>query len=255
MQYNPSYVGYRSILSNVDKARFHGLTARYPLARFTSDTRNYEATVVDFVYTSARIEGNAYDRIEVDKLLRMGVTTGGKRFSDAIMLVNLYEGFGKVMGVEPNTEFDLDYLCDLHKGLMKDLLPTHEQGIARTSAVQIGNSSYSPIDDPARLRGEMKFILSEAKKYPDPFEQAIYLHCNLAYLQYFRDGNKRTARLMQTASLVRGSILPLFFNETLIDIYQRSTLHYYETGEYGPYVAFFKENYELAVSHLTGNTN
>lgn len=252
MQYNPSFVGHRPILTDDDKLWLHSLASKFSLDRFKNDARSYEEMIVDFVYTSAKIEGNTYDRIDTDNLLRLGVTAGGKRYSDAIMLVNLRDGFGKIMTTEATTELDLDYLCDLHKVLMKDLLPVHEQGIVRTTAVTIGASTYEPPVDPGRLRSEIKFILPEANKYADPFEKAIYLHCNLAYLQYFRDGNKRTSRMMQTAALVQGNTLPLFFNDTLIDKYQRATVLYYETGEYTPYVSFFKENYELAISKLLG---
>lgn len=252
MQYNPSFVGYRPILTDEDKLWLHGFASKFSLDRFKNDTRSYEETIVDFVYTSAKIEGNTYDRIDTDNLLRLGVTAGGKRYSDAIMLVNLRDGFEKVMSTEATTELDLDYLCDLHKVLMKGLLPVHEQGIVRTTAVTIGASTYEPPVDPGRLRSEIKFILPEANKYTDPFEKAIYLHCNLAYLQYFRDGNKRTSRMIQTAALVQGNTLPLFFNDTLIDKYQRATVLYYETGEYATYVSFFKENYELAISKLLG---
>ena len=168
------------------------------------------------------------------------------------MLVNLRDGFKKAMDVENTTELNLDYLCDLHKVLMKDLLPVHEQGIVGTTAVIIGASTYGPPADPGRLRSEIKFILSEANKYTDPFERSIYLHCNLAYLQYFRDGNKRTSRLMQTAAMAQGNILPLFFNDALIDKYQRVTVSYYEAGNYSPYISFFKENYELAILKLIG---
>jgi len=268
MQYNSSFVGHRPILTDKEKLRLHDLAKKFPLERFINDTRSYEETIVDFVYTSAKIEGNTYDRIDTDNLLRLGITAGGKKYSDAIMLVNLRDGFSKVMnsarfdaGIEPrtprggansSTELDLDYYLDLHKILMKDLLPLHEQGIVRTTAVVIGASTYDPPADPGRLRSEIKFILPEANKYTDPFERSIYLHCNLAYLQYFRDGNKRTSRLMQTAAMVQGNVLPLFFSATLIDKYQRATVSYYETGEYVPYVSFFKENYELAVSKLLG---
>lgn len=252
MQYDPSFVSHRPILSDEDRQWLHRLTRIYPLARFKSDHRNYEETVVDFVYTSAKIEGNTYDRIDTDNLLRFGVTAGGKRYSDAVMLVNLRNGFEQVMGIEPGDALDLDYVCDLHKTLMRDLLPVNEQGIGRSSDVNITGSTYSPLSDMSRLRTEIRFVLNEAKKYTDPFEQSIYLHCNLAYLQYFRDGNKRTARLMQTASLVRAKVLPLLFKDTLIGKYQRATLQYYETGNYNSYVDFFKENYELAVFALAG---
>ncbi|MBR5675126.1 MAG: Fic family protein, partial [Neisseriaceae bacterium] len=51
-------------------------------------------------------------------------------------------------------------------------------------------------------------MLQTAAQYENAFEQAIFLHCNTAYLQYFRDGNKRTARLLQTAAMVKNGVLP-----------------------------------------------
>jgi len=252
MQYNPAFVTRREILSATQRSGLHALALKCPLDAFRGDTRNYEEMQVDFVYTSAKIEGNTYDRIDTDTLLRMGITAGGKRYSDAVMLFNLRNGFDQIMRIDAAAALDLDFVCDLHKVLMRDLLPVHEQGLVRTSAVQIGASSYVPPDDPGRLRTEMKFILETAAAYADPFEQAIYLHCNLAYLQYFRDGNKRTARMIQTAALVKAGILPLFFSDTLIDAYQRSTVRYYETGDYAPYAAFFLQNYALTMTRLEG---
>jgi Fic family protein len=155
MQYEPSFVGLRPILSEQDRQWLHRLTRIYPLARFKSDHRNYEETVVDFVYTSAKIEGNTYDRIDADNLLRFGVTPGGKRYSDAVMLVNLRNGFERVMGAEPNDALDLDYVCDLHKITMRHLLPINEQSIGRSSDVNITGSVYTPLPDASRLRTEL----------------------------------------------------------------------------------------------------
>lgn len=254
MIYQPQNVMHRPILSKDDIEHLDTLSEILPLEKFTTDARNYEEMLVDFVYTSAKIEGNTYDRIDTDNLLRLGVTAGGKRYSDAVMLVNLRDGFSHVMSSEAGTVFDLDYLGDLHKILMRELLPVHEQGIGRTSPVVIGASRYTPLADPKQLRTEVKFILEEANKYSNSFEQSIYLHCNLAYLQFYRDGNKRTSRMMQTAALVRGNKLPLFFNDSLIDKYQRATVGYYETGDYAPYVEFFKENYRMVLGHLMGES-
>ncbi len=253
MQDNSSFPSWRPILNEQEKALLHRLAGAYPLKQFMSDARNYEEIAVDFVYTSAKIEGNTYDRIDTDNLLRLGITAGGKKYSDAIMLINLRDGFSQAMAVESKVNLDLDYCCGLHKVLMRDLLPAHEQGLVRSSAVNIGATDYKPLADPERLRTEAKFIFSEAKRYDDPFEHSIYLHCNLAYLQYFRDGNKRTARLMQTAALTRGGLLPLFFLDRLIDQYRRATVTYYETGDYAPYIHFFIENYTLAVGNLLGH--
>lgn len=255
MQYNSEFISYKPILSDDDKLTLSSLSQAYPLKRFCADARNYEEMSVDFVYTSAKIEGNTYDRIDTDNLLRMGITAGGKRYSDAVMLVNLRNGFECVMDVSPTEPLDLDYLCDLHKVLMKDLLPASQQGLVRMDSVTIGASNYEPLSNPDRLKTEMKFILTEAAKYEDAFERSIYLHCNLAYLQYFKDGNKRTARMMQTAALLQGGLLPIFFSDTSISEYKRATVNYYETGDYSPYVALCKENYRRAVSRLIGYDN
>lgn len=133
MQHNPSFVRHRPILTSGNSLRLHELSSRYPLERFRGDPRNYEEVAVDFVYTSAKIEGNTYDRIDTDNLLRLGITAGGKRYSDAVMLVNLREGFERAMSVDGSAALDLDYLCDMHQCLMNGLLPAHEQGIVRTT--------------------------------------------------------------------------------------------------------------------------
>ena len=252
MKYNPQFTAYRPILNEEDKTQLFELSQYYSLDTFKADRRNYEEAVVDFVYTSAKIEGNTYSRLDTDNLLRLGYTAGGKLYSDAIMLMNLRNAFFSVMAADKNTAFDSDFIANLHKTLMKDLLPSFEQCIVRTSGVLIGGTQYSPLAEPERLKTEQKFILQTTTQYDNAFEQAIYLHCNTAYLQYFRDGNKRTARLLQTAALVKKGILPLFFSDTLITEYKNALIHYYETGEYQPYVDFFKQNYRLSIERLTG---
>lgn len=230
-----------------------GLASKYPLDHFRRDSRSYEEMVFDSVYTSARISGNGYDRLGVDTLLRQGLTAGGKPLSDAIMLLNVRNGFGRAMAVEADTDLDADWLCELHRVLMKDLLPAHEQGMARTSVVaEDGAADAHPAAEPAQLRAELQAVLTESDKYTDPFERAIHLHCNLACLQFFRDGNRRAARLMQTAVLVQAGVLPLFFIDSLIDKYQRALASFEKEGDYVPYVAFFKESYEAAVAQLLG---
>ena len=119
MQVAPSFTSHRSILTDVDQQWLDRLAKVSPLTRFKADQRNYEETVVDFVYASAKIEGNTYDRIDTDNLLRFGVTAGGKRYSDAVMLVNLRNGFETVMNIAPADQRDLDDVCDLHKVLIR----------------------------------------------------------------------------------------------------------------------------------------
>ncbi len=253
MQYNAAFTEPRSILSDDDKSRLHALAERFPLERFKIDTRTYEESIVSFVYTNARIEGNAYSKPEADELLRRGITAGGRQFSDALMLLNLLDGFKQAANATPDTQLGVEWLTALHGTVMRGLLPDAERGTARTRAVAISASNYQPLIGARRLRGELARILPQAGRYADPFERAIYLHCNLAYLQYFQDGNKRCARLLQTAALMQDKVLPLFFEERAAEAYLHAIIAYYERGDYAPYVAFFMENYARSVSRLTGD--
>lgn len=250
--YDPAFVEFQPILSNEDRALLRGLAARYPLSRFQREPRNYEEMRIDFVHTSAKIEGNTYDRIETDALLRFGVTAGGKRYSDAVMLVNLRDSFERAMLVESGTTIDRDYVCDLHKIAMRDLLPASQTGIVRSNPVAVGGTEYHPLDDPRRIRAEFDAIMETAGKYADPFERGIYLHCNLAYLQPFQDGNKRTARMMQTVALVQGGVLPVFPGEAQVTQYIGATINYYDTGKYDRYVEFFRDAYRRGVERIAG---
>jgi hypothetical protein len=59
------------------------------------------------------------------------------------------------------------------------------------------------------------------------------------------------AQMMPTAALARAGVLPLFsMNHYLTDTPRRDTVNYYETGDYGPYVVFFKENHRIALENL-----
>lgn len=252
MRYEASHLNFRRILSDELRSMLRAIAKACPIGTVLTDNRHFEEWMVDFVYTSAKIEGNTYDRVDTDNLLRLGITAGSKRYSDAKMIVNLREAFSLVMQSDAKTELNEDYLCELHKVLMTELLPPSQQGLVRTEAVTIGASSYRPLSSPIRLKEELKALFAENEKYTDPFERAIHLHCNLAYLQFFHDGNKRSARLMQTAALVQSGISPLFFKDILIDQYQRATVSYYETGNYELYVNFFTKNYTIVAAQMLG---
>ncbi len=251
MRYKSSFVEHRPILSDADKVLLHGLALQMPLAQLKNDAYRYGSAAEDFVWVNAIIEGCAYTRAEASALLRRGITAA-HRFTDALILLNLRRAFEYAMQAHSTTRLDIDWLCTLHKIISHDLLPAVQQGCVRTTAVAIGASNYKPLSSAARLGAELQFIMPEATKYTDPFERAIYLHCNIAYLQYFIDGNKRTARLAQTAALAQRGIVPLFFIEGLARMYLEALIAYYETGAYDPYVEFFKKNYALAVQRLGG---
>ena len=96
----------------------------------------------------------------------------------------------------------------------------------------------------------MDYLFVVAESYENNFEKAIYLHCNLAYLQFFSDVNKRTARMIQTASCIKSGICPLFFDKDSVDTYLQSIVFYYETGDYSQYKNYFLEDYKKQMENL-----
>ena len=66
------------------------------------------------------------------------------------------------------------------------------------------------------------------------------MHCNIAKLQPFIDGNKRTARLAESVVLMNEDIIPIFSTNNIdINDYRTGVLYFYETGEYTRYADYF----------------
>lgn len=217
MRYNPARLSHQNILTDEQRSLLRTVANACPIGLVFDDSRRCEEWMVDYVYTSARIEGNLYDRIDADILLRLGITAEGKQYADAKALLNIRTAFFIAMKADATTKLDEDYVCELHKVLTNGSSLASRQGLARAKPSTTGASAYRPLSNPAKHREELKAILAENAAYTDCFERAIHLHCNIACLQFFDTGNKQVARLVQTAILVQSGIMPLFFQATLID--------------------------------------
>lgn len=84
----------------------------------------------------------------------------------------------------------------------------------------------------------------------DPFEKAAGIHCVLLRLRYFTDGNRRSARLMETAVLVNHGITPLFLEESGFSSYSDAVLSCCERGSVCKYAEFFLRAYKRTIDSL-----
>lgn len=186
---------------------------KFPLAAFLANYRNVEEIGIDFVYSSAKLEGNTYSRVDTLNLLKI--------------------------------------VSDVHSILSKDLLPASNCGIPREGSVRISGTDYSPPVGKDYLNEELKYLLDVAHTLEDPFERAIYLKLNLCYLQYFQDVNKRTARMVQTFSMLNTGVMPLLAGYVKSSGYIEAILSYYNTGSYTEYMSWFVSSYIQMVQSLT----
>lgn len=65
-----------------------------------------------------------------------------------------------------------------------------------------------------------------------------FLHCNIARLQPFRDGNKRTSRLVESVALMNANIIPVRSDKFKTSSIIVMPIGFYETEDYNPYIDF-----------------
>jgi len=163
-------------------------------------------------YYSGKIEGNTYSFVETETLLKDGITSA-KKFEDAKMLKNLYNTFiAELQHIKSGNKEVIDkrFLMQMHSQLLDELVDDRERGIIRKRALRIAGSDYVPLASPTAIEESLDHIITQQANLSNPLERAVYLHCNIAKLQPFIDGNKRTARLTESVVLMNEDIIPIF---------------------------------------------
>ncbi len=67
--YRPNFTNQRQIFSLTEQEYLFDLSSRLPLSLLTDSSRNIEEIGIDFIYSSAQLEGNTYDRHDTQALL------------------------------------------------------------------------------------------------------------------------------------------------------------------------------------------
>ena len=256
MHYQPDFLTYKPIFKSSEKELLLGLSKQYSLQNLIDNPRQFQDSSIEYSFVSSKIEGNAYTLKDTVNLIKFGYTAGSKTFNDALMIKNINQAFDEICNRKHAIYPVLSkpFLCGLHETVSHDLLPKERCGVVRKENVSITGSHYIPLSGEALLDVELEVLLKVANTIDDVFERAVYTHLNLAYLQYFLDGNKRTARLMQTAILADQGIMPLLLRVEDIIPYQTSVLEYYETGNYSSYAQLFVNGYQYTIALLLGQT-
>ena len=198
---------------------------------------------VVWCYYSGKIEGNTYTYVETEALLKDGITSE-KKYEDAKMLKNLYNTFIselEYINKGKNLEhIDERTLFRVHQSISTGLVSNEESGSLRTRAVRITGTVYIPPKDLQEIKSRLSEILFNQEYYANPLERAIFLHCNIARLQPFIDGNKRTARMIESIVLMYANIIPVYSSkDSDILSYRKGLIAFYETEDYKLYADYF----------------
>lgn len=223
-----------------EKAQF---ILNHPLAKL-SDLRSNELKdlAVVWCYYSGKIEGNTYTYVETEALLKDGITSE-KKYEDAKMLKNLYNTFIselEYINKEKHQEvIDERTLFRVHQSISTGLVSNEESGALRTRAVRISGTEYVPPKNLQEIKDKLGEILFGQDNYTNPLEKAVFLHCNIARLQPFIDGNKRTSRMIESIVLMNADIIPVYSaKDADILNYRKGLIAFYETGDYAQYADY-----------------
>jgi Fic/DOC family len=202
-----------------------------PAGTFAKDI--FDRLLIDLSWSSSRLEGNTYTRLDTQKLIEEGQAAQGKDTLQAQMILNhkraieyLVHGISQPaseVGVNRATVIALHAL--LSDGLLADPM---DSGAVRTRMVGIEGSVYLPLAMPQRINELFDIVIQMASEINDPFEQCFFLMVHLPYLQPFLDVNKRTSRLAANIPLIECNLCPLSFIDVPVQAYTDGLLGVYE---------------------------
>ncbi len=174
--------------------------------------RILERLLVDLSWASSRMEGNTYDILETERLIRFGQEAEGKDRKEAIMILNHKEAIQYIVDNLDSINIDRRDICNIHALLSNGLLTNPVMvGRLRRMAVGITHSNYSPPGNEFEIEENFNVLIQKAAAIVDPFEQSFFLLVHVPYLQAFDDINKRTSRILSNVPLLKAELAPMSF--------------------------------------------
>lgn len=189
-----------------------GMPAAGPLPAETHAQRMLEQLLVDLSWASSRMEGNTYNVLDTERLIRFGEEAIGKDRKEAVMILNHKEAIQYVVENLADISISRADICNIHALLADGLLIDPGMGgRLRRMPAAIGRSSYRPLNDQYQIEEEFRILVAKAAAISDPFEQSFFLLAHIPYLQAFDDINKRTSRIASNVPLLKSGLAPMSF--------------------------------------------
>ena len=204
-----------------------------------------EQLLIDLSWSSSRLEGNTYSLLATEELFKSGAPPSDL---EGVMLLNHKRAIEFLVDAVPTYGLTDSVIRNLHALLMQDLL-TDSAGLGaiRTKVVNISDTTYVPSQVPQLLEEMISLILGKAQHIKNPAEAAFFLWVNLAYLQPFEDGNKRTSRLAANIPLMLYNCAPLAFLDVDPRDYAKAMLGVYELLDVTIAVELFAWTYRRSI--------
>lgn len=226
-EYRPNETFY---LPEPDRERLRGYDVMYGAAvpEGSYGRALMERLLIDLSWSSSRLEGSTYSRLETQRLIEQGIAAENKSRKELQMILNHKEAIQFLLPENADIGLNAYTLLNLHALLSDDLIGTHDRGRLRTGRIFIAESAYEPLANREEIAERFTLLVQKAAGIRNPFEQAFFLLVHLPYLQPFWDVNKRVSRVAANIPLIRAQAAPLSFVDVPKRMYLDALLAVYE---------------------------
>lgn len=114
--------------------------------------------------------------------------------------------------------------------------------------VNISDSVYVPTQMPSLLEEMLGLVVEKVQLIKNPVEAAFFLWLQVAYLQPFEDGNKRTSRQCANLPLMLSNCAPLSFLDVERGDYVLAVMGVYERLDVSLAVELFAWTYRRSIA-------
>lgn len=209
---------------------------------------------VNLIFNDAKLEGNNFTEPQVQTLLTGPSITDANDF-DARQILALSEGTDLVIQRVLAGQFHLNRANsnDVHRAVaIEEALEVGHfrgEGAATGTGGTVDAMGLEFHGPPGGERGgNLRRIFAEGQdeiqRITHPALRAITYAAFAAYNQFYYDGNKRTARLMMNAELMKHGFDAIVTPAIRQLEYNRSLRHMYEFGDASEYIAFTLSCYD-----------
>lgn len=222
-----------AMIGRIEAAR--AVVLRAPIAAHWEFQLRHEA-LIRSAHHSTSIEGNPLSLEEVTDLLEgREVTAHPREKREVLNYVEVLDYIDREYQSRPDKPVTEDTICQLHRLVVRGILPEHEAGRYRRVPVVVGIPATGEVrfrppnwDEVPRLMADLgAWLTSPQASALMPVLQAGIVHYECVRIHPFVDGNGRTARALATLILYkRGFDTKRFF--ALEEYYNVDRPSYYE---------------------------
>jgi Fic family protein len=209
--------------------------------------KEFERLMIELSWKSAQIEGNTYDLLDTEQLLRFNVSASNHTQEEAQMLLNHKIAINYTFeNRDIYEQLSISKIIDIHT------LVSQKMGIAkniRKRVVRITGTKYLPPENQFLIEEALERLCDLVNMKQNFFEKAFLIILLLSYIQGFEDGNKRTARLTGNAILMNHNACPLSYRSVHPTEYKKAVLMFYELNNLSTFKEIFMTQFQFAVEN------